>query len=115
MWLLKLLVLELNHVRPLFTILSSYLGKSIQSWTMIEVNICLYGCTLGIKVLKCLEGQYNKAFLMTMDNGVEVLAKIPNPNAGSAFYTTASEVATRSFVSTFVALKSIQKRLIPIL
>ena len=34
-----------------------------------------------------------------MDNGVEVLAKIPNPNAGSAFYTTASEVATRNFVS----------------
>lgn len=37
---------------------------------------------------------------MTMDNGVEVLAKIPNPNAGPAFYTTASDVATRHFVST---------------
>ena len=36
---------------------------------------------------------------MTMDNGMEVLAKIPNPNAGPAFYTTASEVAIRNFVS----------------
>ena len=35
---------------------------------------------------------------MTMDNGAEVLAKIPNPNAGPAFCTTASEVATRHFV-----------------
>jgi hypothetical protein len=52
----------------------------------------------GVKLLKCIEGQYNKAFLMTMDNGAEVLARIPNPNAGPAFYTTASEVATRHFV-----------------
>lgn len=35
---------------------------------------------------------------MTMDNGVEVVAKLPNPNAGPPFYTTASEVATRQFV-----------------
>ncbi len=61
----------------------------------IEANICINS---GVKLLKCIEGQYNKAFLMTMDNGVEVLAKIPNPNAGPAFYTTASEVATRHFV-----------------
>ncbi|TVY92124.1 Altered inheritance of mitochondria protein, mitochondrial [Lachnellula willkommii] len=53
---------------------------------------------LAVELDHCIEGQYNKAFLMTMDNGVQVLAKIPNPNAGSAFYTTASEVATRNFV-----------------
>ncbi|PVH72795.1 hypothetical protein DL98DRAFT_470064 [Cadophora sp. DSE1049] len=56
------------------------------------------GAISCIKVLKCIEGQFNKAFLMTMDSGAEVLAKIPNPNVGSAFYTTASEVATRNFV-----------------
>ena len=39
---------------------------------------------------------HNKAFILTMDNGVEVLAKLPNPSAGPAFYTT---VATRTFVS----------------
>ncbi len=53
----------------------------------------------GTKVLKCIEGHFNKAFLLTMDNGIEVLAKLPNPNAGPAFYTTASEVATLEFVS----------------
>ena len=52
----------------------------------------------GVKLLKCTEGQYNKTFLMTMDNGAEVLARIPNPNAGPAFYMTASEVATWHFV-----------------
>jgi hypothetical protein len=46
---------------------------------------------IGTKLLKCIEGQYNKAFVLTMD-------KLPNPNAGPAFYTTASEVATRQFV-----------------
>ncbi|KAG4444105.1 hypothetical protein IFR05_000458 [Cadophora sp. M221] len=56
------------------------------------------GARSCIKVLKCIEGQFNKAFLMTMDNGAEVLAKIPNPNVGSTFFTTASEVATRNFV-----------------
>lgn len=33
-----------------------------------------------------------------MDNGDEVVAELPNPNEGHAFYATASEVATRDFV-----------------
>jgi hypothetical protein len=53
---------------------------------------------LGVKVLKCVEGQFNKVFILTMDNDAELVVKIPNPNAGPAFYTTASEVATRHFV-----------------
>jgi hypothetical protein len=53
---------------------------------------------LGVKLLKCTEGQYNKAFLITIDNRAEVLAKIPNLNASPAFYTAASEVARRDFV-----------------
>ena len=35
-----------------------------------------------------------------MDNGSEVIAKLPNSIAGPAYYTTASEVATREFVSS---------------
>ncbi|OJJ95249.1 hypothetical protein ASPACDRAFT_47993 [Aspergillus aculeatus ATCC 16872] len=50
------------------------------------------------KVLKCIEGQYNKALILSMNNGQEVVARLPNPNAGPRFYTTASEVATRHFV-----------------
>lgn len=59
--------------------------------------------TTGIEVLKCKEGLNNKAYLLTMDNGSEVFAKLPNPCSGPAFYTTASEVATREFVSTSLA------------
>ncbi|TVY51693.1 Altered inheritance of mitochondria protein 9, mitochondrial, partial [Lachnellula cervina] len=78
MWQLRLLVVELNHM-------------------LMDDRLIL-----GTKVLKCIEGQFNKAFFMTMDNGLQVLVKIPNPNAGSAFYTTASEVATRNFVREFL-------------
>jgi hypothetical protein len=58
------------------------------------------GMISGTKMLKCKEGQFNKAFLMTMDNGVEVIAKLPNPNTSPAFYTTTSEVTTWQFVSS---------------
>jgi hypothetical protein len=53
----------------------------------------------GIKILKCVEGQFHRAFILTMDDGKEVFVKLPHPNAGPAFYSTASEVATRHFVS----------------
>lgn len=52
-----------------------------------------------VAVRKLPEGQYSKAFLLTMDDGKRVVAKVPNPNAGQPHYTTASEVATMDFVS----------------
>lgn len=58
---------------------------------------------LGTKVLKCVEGQFIKVFILTMDDGDEVVAKLPNPNAGPPFYTLSSEVATRHFVSERLA------------
>ena len=36
-----------------------------------------------------------------MDDGKEVIAKLPNPNAGRAHFTTASEVATMDYVRSF--------------
>ena len=36
--------------------------------------------------------------LLTMEDGTEVVAKVPNPNAGQPHFTTASEVATMDFV-----------------
>lgn len=59
---------------------------------------------IGTKVLKCVEGQFNKAFILTMDDGQEVVVRIPNPNAGPEFFTIASEVATRNFVRTYYVL-----------
>ncbi|KAL3258109.1 hypothetical protein ABHI18_006315 [Aspergillus niger] len=44
------------------------------------------------------DGMFNKAFLMSMDNGREVVAKVPNPNSGIPHPTTAREVATMNFV-----------------
>ncbi|KAK2731963.1 hypothetical protein FQN57_003059 [Myotisia sp. PD_48] len=50
-----------------------------------------------INIAKCPDGLYNKAFILTMDTGKQVIAKIPNPTVGIPFYTTASEVATMDF------------------
>ncbi|KAK5113994.1 hypothetical protein LTR62_003117 [Meristemomyces frigidus] len=47
-----------------------------------------------INVEKFADGMYNKAFLLTMDDNKQVVAKVPNPNAGLPYFTTASEVAT---------------------
>jgi hypothetical protein len=41
-----------------------------------------------------------------MDNGAEIIAKLPNPCAGPLFYITASEVAARKFVSVYLELKN---------
>ncbi|KAL2798420.1 kinase-like domain-containing protein [Aspergillus keveii] len=49
-----------------------------------------------VSLTKLPEGNSNKAFLATMR--ASLLVKIPNPNAGPAHYTTASEVATMQYV-----------------
>ena len=59
------------------------------------------GCALRspcVEVVKLLEGLYNKVLSLRMENGKEVLARIPNPNAGQPHYVVASEVATLDFV-----------------
>lgn len=55
-----------------------------------------------VTVKKYPDGMFNKVFLMTMEDGVEVVAKVPNPNAGPAHLTIASEVATMTFVGTYL-------------
>jgi hypothetical protein len=55
------------------------------------------GHALGVpfsRVTKLPEGLYNKVFLLGSDTGEGVLARIPNPNAGSSRCVVASEVAT---------------------
>ena len=41
---------------------------------------------------------YNKACLLTTDDGVQVVAKLPYEVSGPPHYTVASEVATMEFV-----------------
>ncbi|RMZ85206.1 hypothetical protein DV738_g409, partial [Chaetothyriales sp. CBS 135597] len=55
------------------------------------------GAVQCIDIKKYADGMFNKAFLMSMDDGREVVAKVPNPNAGIPHFTTASEVATMDF------------------
>lgn len=56
------------------------------------------GATHCTSIQKYPDGMFNKAFLMSMDNGREVVAKVPNPNSGIPHLTTAREVATMNFV-----------------
>ncbi|KAH1486852.1 hypothetical protein LV164_008125 [Aspergillus fumigatus] len=51
-----------------------------------------------VRVEKFPDGMFNKTFLFTMQDGTLVVGKVPNPNAGRAHYTTASDVATMDFV-----------------
>ncbi|KAJ5406111.1 hypothetical protein N7465_007395, partial [Penicillium sp. CMV-2018d] len=64
------------------------------------VNIATHatGSKSCIEVQKLPEGNFSKVFLLTMDDGKEVIAKLPNPNAGPQYFTTASEVATMDYV-----------------
>ncbi|RMZ72435.1 phosphotransferase enzyme family [Pyrenophora seminiperda CCB06] len=64
---------------------------------LVKVAADAVGAEQCVDVRKFSDGMFNKACLMRMDDGREVVAKVPNPNAGRAFYTTASEVATMDF------------------
>lgn len=56
------------------------------------------GADRCVRVQKCPDGLYNKAYIFRMDDGREVIGKVPNPNAGFPHYSTASEVATMDYV-----------------
>ncbi|KAL4935412.1 hypothetical protein BDV06DRAFT_217450 [Aspergillus oleicola] len=45
-----------------------------------------------------------KAFVRSMSTGQDIVARIPNSNAGPKFYTVASEVATRQFLRDCLAI-----------
>ena len=50
--------------------------------------------TTAIKNIQKLEGGFNRCFVLEMDNGIKVVAKIPTKLAGPPCLTTSSEVAT---------------------
>lgn len=65
---------------------------------LLKLAATSIGSESCVEVVKISEGQYNKVFQLTMNDGREVIAKLPNPNAGRPHFTTASEVATMDFV-----------------
>ena len=56
------------------------------------------GAQTCVSMIKLAEGGSNKVFRLIMDDGSIVIARIPYPNPGPTFRTTASEVATMDFV-----------------
>ncbi|KAK4464360.1 phosphotransferase [Cladorrhinum samala] len=65
---------------------------------LAQIAASSIGAESCIAVTKCPDGMYTKAYILRMSDGREVIAKVPNPNAGVPHYTTASEVATIDFV-----------------
>lgn len=53
------------------------------------------------------DGLHSKTFLLEMDDGAQVVAKLPTPCAGRPQFTTASEVATMDYVSLKEPLQQI--------
>jgi hypothetical protein len=65
---------------------------------LLQVSAQAIGARSCVKVEKLPEGNFSKVFLIAMDDGRELIAKIPNPNAGRPHFTTASEAATMDYV-----------------
>ncbi|EAW09982.1 phosphotransferase enzyme family protein [Aspergillus clavatus NRRL 1] len=72
--------------------------------TLLQRAASAIGSRSCTEVLKISEGQYNKVFQLTMNDGREIIAKLPNPNAGRPHFTTASEVATLDFLRNVLNL-----------
>ncbi len=63
------------------------------------------GANSCVNIERYPDGMYNKALLLTMENGAQAVAKVKNPNAGRPHFTTASEVATMEFVGITIAFR----------
>ncbi|KAL2854740.1 kinase-like domain-containing protein [Aspergillus pseudodeflectus] len=72
--------------------------------TLLQLAASAIGSRSCTEVLKISEGQYNKVLQLTMNDGREIIAKLPNPNAGRPHFTTASEVATMDFLRNVLNL-----------
>ncbi|KAL4783164.1 hypothetical protein BJX76DRAFT_348840 [Aspergillus varians] len=72
--------------------------------TLLQLAASAIGSRSCTQVLKISEGQYNKVFQLTMDDGRKIIAKLPDPNAGRPHFTTASEVATMDFLRNVLSL-----------
>ena len=64
---------------------------------LAQIAASTIGSRCCVAIGGCPDGQYAKAFLMTMEDGKQVVVKVPNPNAGPGQLVTASEVATMEF------------------
>lgn len=70
---------------------------------LAHVGAAAVGAKSCFNIKKYLNSICNKASLLTLDNGMQAVANIPNPNACLPHLTTASEVATMEFVCTYAS------------
>lgn len=75
---------------------------------LVKIAVTTMKAERCINVEKCPDGLYNKAFLLTLNDGRQVIGKVPNPIAGIPHFTTASEVATLDFVCILNIVKKIR-------
>lgn len=57
-----------------------------------------------MNIVKLIEGAFNKIFVLTMNDGFEVIARFPTPMAIAPGHTTASEVATMDYLRNYLRL-----------
>lgn len=90
-----------------FELSQRYVHFNVQELARIAAEAV--GSASCINMGKYPDGLYNKALLLTIEARTQVVAKIPNPNAGQPHLTTASEVATMEFLGI---LDSIHKEVL---
>ncbi|CAE7207584.1 hypothetical protein P3342_011188 [Pyrenophora teres f. teres] len=71
---------------------------------LVHVSTQALGARSCVSVTKVPEGNFSKVFLLTMDDGRGLIAKLPNPNAGRPYFTTASEMATMDYVRNVLGI-----------
>ena len=92
-----------NYTRCRFVCDESY--EKSQRYIRLNVNepsraaVETVGAKSCVTVEKYPDGMYNKTMLLTMDNGTQVVTKVPNLNFGKPHFITAREVATMNFVN----------------
>ncbi|KAJ3516101.1 hypothetical protein NMY22_g14286 [Coprinellus aureogranulatus] len=75
-----------------------YFPFNVQAF--LEVAVGAAGASECTSVQKIYESAFNRTHLLTFDNGIELIAKIPFHIFGPKYYATASEVATLDFLRT---------------
>ncbi|KAF2755863.1 kinase-like protein [Pseudovirgaria hyperparasitica] len=75
---------------------------------LLQVSSKAMGGRSCVEIEKLHEGNFNKVFLITFDDGRDLIAKIPNPNAGPPHFTTASEVATMDYIRNILGIPAPQ-------
>lgn len=54
---------------------------------LVRIAANVVGANICVSIEKYPDGMYNKAMLLTMGDGTQVVAKVPNPNTGKPHVT----------------------------